>query len=581
MDMRVEKQWRIMAPDRAASEALARQFGISPITAQVLLNRRVIGEPAVRAFLHPDLNQLHDPSCMPEMEIAARRIREAVEGRRKIAVYGDYDVDGASATAILLHCLRLLGADPEFYVPDRLEEGYGLNAAAIRKLAEVGTQLLVTVDCGITAVEEIALAQRLGMEVIVTDHHEAGEVVPSGATLIDPKLPGCVYPFRELSGAGLALKLAWAIGKDFSSGRKVSPVFREFLVDSLSLAALGTIADVVPLRDENRTIACFGVRGLSASSSPGIKALREAAGLPTGAGEKGLDAWDVAFKLAPRLNAAGRLGSARDAVELLTTSSAERAAEIAAGLNRENARRQKMQEKILAESQEMIAREGGIQGRCSIVLSREGWHAGVIGVVAARLVEQYWRPTVLLAVEEDMGHGSARSIAAMNLFECLRECSGRLIGFGGHARAAGLRLRKNEIERFREEFERAAARRLSAGDLEPFVEADAEVRLPEITRPLLDELDRLAPFGEGNREPLLAALNVEAPSGATYIGDGRHLAFWVRQNGATFRAVAFNQGRMAGALSAKRACSLLFVPRLNRWRGEAKIELEVREIRVG
>jgi single-stranded-DNA-specific exonuclease len=180
-----------------------------------------------------------------------------------------------------------------------------------------------------------------------------------------------------------------------------------------------------------------------------------------------------------------------------------------------------------------------------------------------------------------MGHGSARSIAAMNLFECLRECSGRLIGFGGHARAAGLRLRKGEIEQFREEFERAAARRLSAGDLEPFVEADAEVRLPDITRPLLDELDRLAPFGEGNREPLLAALNVEAPSGATYIGDGRHLAFWVRQNGATFRAVAFNQGRMAGALSAKRACSLLFVPRLNRWRGEAKIELEVREIRVG
>jgi single-stranded-DNA-specific exonuclease len=574
--MHVEKQWRIAPPDRAAAEAVARQFGMSAVAAQVLLNRGVIGEPAVRAFLHPDLNQLHDPSCMPEMEIAAQRVRDAVERRRKIAVYGDYDVDGISATAILLRCLALVGANAEFYVPDRFEEGYGLNAAAVRKLAEAGTQLLITVDCGITAVEEIALARKLGMEVIVTDHHEAGEIAPSGATLIDPKLPGCIYPFRELSGAGLAFKLAWAIGKGFSSGRKVSPEFREFLVDSLSLAALGTIADVVPLRDENRTIACFGVRGLSASSSAGLRALRDAAGVEG----KGLSAWDVAFKLAPRLNAAGRLGSAREAVELLTTASAERAAEIAAGLNRDNARRQKMQEKILAECHEMIAREGGVAGRCSIVLASEGWHAGVIGVAASRLVEAYWRPTVLLAVEEDMGHGSARSIAAMNLFECLRECSGRLIGFGGHARAAGLRLRKGEIERFREEFEKAAARRLSSGDLEAFVDVDAEVRLPDLTRPLLDELDRLAPFGEGNREPLLAAFDLEAPSGATYIGDGRHLAFWVRQNGATFRAVAFNRGRMAAALSARRACSLVFVPRLNRWRGEAKIELEVREIRL-
>ncbi len=574
--MHVEKQWRIVPPDRAAAEAVGRQFGMSAVAAQVLLNRGVIGEPAVRAFLYPDLNQLHDPSCMPEMQVAARRVREAVERRQKIAVYGDYDVDGISATAILLRCLALVGANPEFYVPDRLEEGYGLNAAAVRKLAEAGTQLLITVDCGITAVEEIALARKLGMEVIVTDHHEAGAEVPSGATLIDPKLPGCVYPFRELSGAGLALKLAWAIGKDFSSGRKVSLAFREFLVDSLSLAALGTIADVVPLRDENRTIACFGVRGLSASSSAGIRALRSAAGVE----DKGLSAWDVAFKLAPRLNAAGRLGSAREAVELLTTTSDERAAEIAARLNRDNARRQKMQEKILAESHEMIAREGGVEGRCSIVLAREGWHAGVIGVVASRLVEAYWRPTVLLAVEDDLGHGSARSIAAMNLFECLRECSGRLIGFGGHARAAGLRLRRSEIEPFREEFEKAAARRLSAGDLEAFVDVDAEVRLPDITRPLLDELDRLAPFGEGNREPLLAAFDLEAPSGATYIGDGRHLAFWVRQNGAAFRAVAFNRGHMAAALTASRACSLVFVPKLNRWRGEAKIELEVREIRV-
>jgi len=381
-----------LPPDRAGAEALARRLGLSVIAAQMLLNRGVTEESDARAFLHPDLNHLRDPSCMPEILLAAERVREAVERGRKIAIYGDYDVDGISATAILLRCLALLGAQPVYHIPDRLEEGYGLNAAAVRTLAGEGVKLLITVDCGITAAKEVALARELGVEVIVTDHHEPGEVVPADAILINPKLPGCIYPFRELSGAGIAFKLAWAVGKSFSAGRKVSAEFREFLLDSISLAALGTIADVVPLRDENRTIACFGVRGLSQSSAAGIKALRQAAGVEEGL----LSAWDVAFKLAPRLNAAGRLGSARQAVELLTTNSAERAAEIAAHLNRENARRQKMQERILTESREMIAREGGVEGRSSIVLASEDWHAGVIGVVAARLAEAYWRPTALV-----------------------------------------------------------------------------------------------------------------------------------------------------------------------------------------
>ena len=574
--MRAERQWRILPPDPAGAESLARRLGLSAIAAQMLVNRGVTEESAARAFLHPDLDHLRDPSCMPEMQLAAERVREAVERGRKIAIYGDYDVDGITATAILLRCLALLGAKPVYYIPDRLEEGYGLNPAAVRGLASDGVELLITVDCGITAPQEVALARELGLEVIVTDHHEPGEVVPAGATLINPKLPGCIYPFRELSGAGIAFKLAWAVGKSFSAGRNVSAQFREFLLDSISLAALGTIADVVPLRDENRTIASFGVRGLNQSSSAGVRALREAAGVEEGR----LSAWDVAFKLAPRLNAAGRLGSAREAVELLTTDSAERAAEIAAHLNRENARRQRMQERILAESREMIARAGGVEGRSSIVLASEDWHVGVIGVAAARLADAYWRPTALVAVQGEVGHGSARSIAAVHLFECLRDCSGRLIGYGGHARAAGFRLRKDQIEPFREEFEKAAARRLSDGDLEAFVEADAEVRLPDLTRPLLDELEQLAPFGEGNPEPVLAAFGLEAPAGATYIGDGRHLAFWVNQGGARFRAVAFNRGEMAPALSARRACSLLFAPKLNRWRGETKIELEVREIRV-
>ena len=450
----------------------------------------------------------------------------------------------------------------------------------MRGLAAAGARLLVTVDCGIGAVREVALARGLGMDVIVTDHHEPGEEVPAGAWVINPKLPGCAYPFRELSGAGLAFKLAWAIGKRMSPGKRVSEEFREFLLDAVCLAGMGTIADVAPLRGENRVIAHYGLRGVGDSQAAGIQALCAASGVAQGGAR--LTGFDVAFKLGPRLNAAGRLGSARRCVELLTTASAERAREIAADLNRENARRQKLQEAILEEARGMVAAGGGAEGRRSIVLAREGWHAGVVGIVAARLAGEFRRPTVLLTLEGEEGHGSGRSIEPVNLFEALSACGERLCAFGGHAMAAGLRLKRGEVAAFTAEFEAAVAAQVGTDDLAPVLEIDAEVGLGEITRSLVDEFEELEPFGAGNREPVLAAHGVAVGGEVRRMGvGGKHMSFWARQDGAAFRAVGFNLGEAAGAVAEAGVCSLAFVPRLHRWRGSENLELEVRDIKPG
>lgn len=574
----MEQQWQVISALSPEAEALARAVAITPLTAQVLCNRGVTEADVARGFLRPSWSDLHDPFLLKDMAGAADRIRVAAERDEPIAIYGDYDVDGITGTAILLRCLNLLGIEGRFHLPDRLVDGYGLNVSAVRALAEDGTKLLVTVDCGINAVEEIALARELGMDVIVTDHHEPGDEVPACAWLLNPKLPGCAYPFRELSGAGLAFKLAWAIGKEMSPGQRVSEAFRAFLLDAVSLAGMGTIADMVPLRSENRVLAHYGLKGLGNSSAVGIRALCEAAEV----GDTPLTTFDLAFKLAPRLNAAGRLGSARQCIELLTTTSANKAREIAANLNRENTRRRKLQDTIADEARAMVLAGRNVEGRRSIVLAREGWHAGVLGIVASHLAREFWRPTVLLVVEEDEAHGSARSVGPLNLFEALQACKDRLCAFGGHAMAAGLRLKRSDLERFTNEFETVVSARLRPEDLTPTLEVDAEVNLEQITRKLVGEFETLAPFGVGNREPVLAAHRVTIGGEIRRMGaSGKHISFWARQNGAAFRTVGFNLGDMAEALHEAGGCSLAFVPRVNRWRGSENIELEVRDIRLG
>ena len=573
-----EPLWNILSPDAEAARLLAERLGITPIAGQILINRGVSDPEDAHAFLYPELADLHDPSFLPELEQSASRIRQAVEGKEKIVIYGDYDVDGISATAILMRCLALLGCEAEYYVPDRVEEGYGLNADAVRALAEQGTNVIVTVDCGVSAVAEAALAGELGIDLIITDHHEPGDEVPINVILIDPKLPGCPYPFRDLSGAGLAFKLAWAIGKTFSDGDRVSSRFRTFLLDAVSLAALGTIADVVPLHGENRALAHYGLKGLSASDAPGVTALREASSLDG----KEISSFEVAFRIAPRLNAAGRMGSARQAVELLTTPSLDRAREIVDHLGRENSRRQRLQEKILLEAGELLAAAGGVEGRQSIVLAKEGWHAGVLGIVAAKLAERHWRPAVVLTLEGDTGHGSARAVAPVHLFDALHACSDRLIGFGGHARAAGLRIRTDELARFKTEFEAAVALQLGDREPTPILDIDTTMRFSDMSRRLLDDINRIAPFGEGNRPPMLASFDVDLPASVRRMGTGgQHLSFYGNQNGVALRCVAFGLGEWADALARAGRCDIAYIPRINRYRGDESIELDVRDIKIG
>src|SRR5262245_42223056 len=392
---------------------------------------------------------------LPGVSAAADRLLAAVRGGKRLRVYGDYDVDGVTGTAILLEGLRLLGADVDFYVPNRLEEGYGLNADALRQIASEGASVVVTVDCGIASVEEAEEAKRLGLELIVTDHHEFKPTLPDAAVLVHPRLPGTTYPFDKLSGAAVAFKLAWALCQRHCGGEKVDSRCREFLLDAVALAALGIVADVVPLHDENRILVRHGLARLQQAPSPGLQALCRSAGLEEGAVLKGSD---VGYKLAPRLNAAGRLGCARLVVDLLTTRSEEHARQLAAYLEDQNKKRQSMEREILRDAKELVATLDMLD-QPALVLASEEWHAGIIGIVASRLVDLYARAAVMTALRPEaeesrelIGQGSGRSVPGFPLHEALATCGDLLLSHGGHKAAAGFKVRAENIDLFRERF---------------------------------------------------------------------------------------------------------------------------------
>ena len=572
------KPWTIRPPAPEA-EPLARALGIPPLVAMVLATRGLADPDAARAFLAPDLSQLHPPEAEPALLVAAERLATAARDGEPIVIYGDYDADGITASAILWHALRLADANVRVYIPHRLEEGYGLNREAVERLAAEGARLLVTVDCGITSAAEVAVARGLGLETIITDHHEPDpDRVPEALVVVDPKLPGSVYPFRELSGAGLALKLAWALGQRLSRRDRVSDAFREFLIAATGLAALGTIADVVPLVGENHVLASFGLGALSASRYPGIRALLEVAGL----GEKRLDAGHVGFMLAPRLNAAGRMGSAAQAVELLTTAGPEAALTIAQGLDRLNRQRQETEKAILDQAEVLIAETHKPDRDAAIVLAAEGWHAGVIGIVASRLVEKYWRPTILLALDGPDAQGSGRSIPPFNLFEGIAACEKHLRTFGGHAMAAGLRLAAADVPAFREAFLAHAAERLGPEELTPRLTVDAEATLTDFDLATAQMLERLGPFGFGNPRPLFAAKHVRLVGAAKRLGRrGQHLQMHLAQAGRARRAVGWNLGDLAEALTRAGSCGAAFTCRVSDYRATPEVELHLKDVWVG
>lgn len=572
-------RWRLRNFDRDQVAALSRDAGIAPLLAQLLLNRGIGDARGVADFYDERLSGLHDPETLPGVPEAAERIVAAVRARRKIVIYGDYDVDGVCGTSILWACLKLAGArDVGYYIPHRVEEGYGLNGDALRKLAtEQRAEVVVTVDCGISAVAEAKLARELGIELIITDHHTIGLDLPEAAVLVHPRLPGSRYPFGELCGCGVAFKLAWQVCKSFGDGKKASPHLRDFLLESIALVAMATVADVMPVHGENRLLVRRGLVGLAQAPSHGLRALMGVAGC---LGKAELNTGTIGFKLAPRINAAGRLERAMQAVEMLITDDPARAEELAQALDLCNQQRREVEKGIVDQAHELIEAQGGLNGRGAIVLGQVGWHPGVIGIVASRLAEHYHRPTILIALNDDHGHGSARTIGSFNLYDAIHACSAGLLTFGGHAAAAGLKLPRAHFEAFAERFETHCRGALDAEQLTKSITIDAEVLLGQLTPKVVEAIERMEPFGVGNPRPLLVANDVRVVADPRFVGEGgRTTQLKFNQGGATIKAVAFGMADRCQALKAGMTCSVAFSPSINEWNGRRDVQLEIKDFR--
>jgi single-stranded-DNA-specific exonuclease len=571
------KRWHVHPHDPDRIEGLSRAARIPAVVAQLLICRKICDPAQALDFLDPKLASLSDPEQLPGCSQAAARIQAAIAAGKRIVIYGDYDVDGMTGTAILWLCLKLLGAEVSYYVPHRLEEGYGLNVEAVRTLASNRAALIVTVDCGIASLEPVAVARELGVDVVVTDHHEPGPELPAAAAVVHPRLPGGVACCANLSGAGVAFKLAWALCQQAQGAKKVSPRMRDFLVQAMGLAAMGTVADMVPLVDENRTLVRHGLVSLSRQPTLGVATLVRVAKLD---GKRQLDSDDVAFALAPRLNAAGRLGQPQLAVELLVTDRAERANELAQYIDQLNASRQTLERSIFLAANKQAKEDFDPETHAALVLADRGWHAGVIGIVAGRLVEKYHRPVVLISWDQlgvKPGVGSARSVPGFNLHEALRACSAHLVAHGGHEAAAGLKIEEQQLEQFRAEFCQYASLRLTDEQRVAELRIDAEVPLGGFTAQTVEQMEKLAPFGRGNARPLLCTTEVTLAEPPRTMGGGaRHLSMRLSQHGVTLRAVAFGGADWAEPLAHLRGpIDVAFRPVINAFRGQRNVELQV------
>ena len=562
-----KKVWNIR-PAAGGARELARVLKISPITAQVLINRQITDLEQARTFLSPKLTELIEPDKIPGITPAVERIKRALADSERIAIYGDYDVDGITGVAILWHLLTILGGSVEYYIPHRIDEGYGLNAGAVRQLAEAGVNLLITVDCGVTAAGEAALVKELGMELVITDHHQADADLPQAIAIVHPGLEPYANP--DSSGAAVALKLAWALVNEFKTNGRTRSDLREFLLNATTLAAMGTIADVVDLRGENRVLANYGLKALNQSKLVGIGALIRSAELDA----RSIDSYDIAFRLAPMLNAAGRMGHARLAVELLTSESEMRCYQIAEYLKDQNNRRRQCQRKIFKQVREMITTAGlNHPDRKSIVLADDSWHTGVVGIVASRVVDEFLRPAILINSSEDIAQGSARSIEGFNIHAALSACSEHLVSFGGHAMAAGLKIHKDKIESFTRSFEEYARQNIKEDSLEPKLDIDAVCSISDLNIHVVRELARLEPFGQGNPAPVFATEGVRCISPPRRVGArGDHLQVAISDNTGSVRCIGFRMGPMEKKVLEAETFNVAYEAQIDTYNGGKSVQ---------
>ena len=562
---------RWLFPDIASQDqmrALAESLKVPPIVARILLNRGISSFEESRRFLRPSFDNLCDPFAMKDMDRAVERILRAIEGKEKIMVYGDYDVDGVTAVAMLMRFLKKYGVETTFYIPDRINEGYGISTTGVQQAKQEGINLIISVDCGIKAYDEIALAQKLGIDMIVTDHHEAGAELPRATAVLDPKRPDCEYPFKELAGVGVAYKLVQGVLSRLGCKEK-DPL------EYLDLVALGSTADIVPLCGENRILVKYGLQKIADSNNLGIRALVEMVGLSG----RELGTGQVVFILAPRLNAGGRMGDARRGVRLLTTEDISEARSLAQILEEENRKRREIDDQTFEEALEMIDRDVDLERSWTIVLASSHWHPGVIGIVASRIIERFYRPTILISFDGTVGKGSARSIQGFDLYDALKECKGCLIGFGGHKYAAGLKIEQDKLDQFRVCFDRITKKVLTQDQLAPILRIDGEISLSEIDDRLYRLLNLFAPFGPQNMKPVFVTRNVEVIGTPRIVGNN-HLKFKVRQNMRIFEAIGFGMGNLLYRIApGEPNLDMAYVLEKNEWEGNSNFQLRIRDLK--
>ncbi len=569
MTTRKEYRWKISTPPpQETVQKLSEELTLPPSLISVLVNRGIDDFEKARHYFRPSAEFLHDPFLMDDMHKAVERLLNALRDKEKIVVYGDYDVDGTNGASMLYLYFKEIGCDASYYIPDRIKEGYGISHNGIDRAKEVGATLLVSIDCGITAVEQVEYARSLGIEVIICDHHEPSHVIPAAVAVLDPLKPTCHYPFKYLCGCGVGFKFIQAIARTLGDE---APIF-----NYLDFVALASTADIVPLIDENRILVKLGLELINSNPRPGILALLEGAGVKIGTMNTG----QVVFIIAPRINAVGRLGNAMRAVELLITKEYSSALEFARVLEQENLNRRKIDEEVFIHAQELVEdylKADG--GDSAIILHQEQWHPGVIGIVASRMVEKYYRPAIMMTTVDGVAKGSARSIAGFNIHSALKRVEDKLLQFGGHKYAAGLSVDIDRLDEFKEAFNAVVKELLTEDLLTPEIDIDAEIDLTELTPKYIRVLKQFAPFGPKNMRPMFIARNVEIASTPKIVGKD-HLRMKIKQSRVTLDSIGFNLGHLRERIKPHiKSYDIVFSVDENDYAGVQLTQLKLKDLR--
>ena len=558
----MNKKWEYRNIDEKKVENIVRKYNISKIVAKILVKKNIIEDYEINKFLNPNRHDFYDPFLMPDMEIAVERILKALKNNEKIIIYGDYDVDGITSTTVLKKFLSQRGANVSQYIPDRLNEGYGLNKDAIEEISKDGFTLMITVDCGISGIEEIEYAKSLGLETIITDHHEPADNLPNAIAVVDAKRKDNTYPFNQLAGVGVAFKLIQALSIKLNLEEK------EYL-KYLDLVCIGTISDIVPLVDENRVIAKLGLKLVEITKNIGLKTLLETSGYKT------IDSTTISFGIAPRINACGRMGHARKALNLFLTDDILEAKKIANELNKFNQERQEIEKRIFDEALNEIEKEN--KNKDAIVLGKENWHHGVIGIVSSKITELYYKPSILICFDDDIGKGSGRSIPGFDLYEALSNCNKNITRFGGHSMAIGITINKNNFENFKKDFEEYA-QNFNISDIIPVINIDEEVLLKEISIRDISELKLLEPFGEANKTPVFLIKNLKIHS-IRSLSEGKHIKISLKDDNYWIDAIGFNLGYLSNEYKIADKVDVVGNLEINQFNGRENIQIILKDIR--